>query len=558
LNVWVPAGRYTVTGHIVLNHVTIRGAGPWYTTLHGAGVGLYGDYAAEPDYPSNDDGNAGPSAHVGIYDLAIQGETTNRVDAAQVNGIGGSLGSGSIVQNVWIEHTKVGMWLDGPFSGLHIVGCRIHDVTADGINFHDGISYATVEETDIRNTGDDGLAMWSERHADYNDTFAFNSVRNPILANNFAIYGGHDNSVVGDYGADTLTQGGGIHVGNRFSSVLLSGTTTVSGNTLDRTGEQDPNWNYGVGAIWFYALDAPMKGTINVSNNTLNDSTDEAYQFTSDGNYAITNVTVTGDTVNKVGTFVVQIQTSGSATFRDVVAHDIGIAGVDDCYNTTGTHAFVLTADTGDDTWANSRGCYALGGLGTDVGTATPVAQPTWTPAPVPPAPQTVWLQNKGNGQYVTYDPTTNVARFTPTLDPNDLNEQWLVVSFNGKLHICSVTNKEPYGPGQDTACWSEQAWTDSVQPTPPGAPAPGSDRHLPYIRVGSTYDSWGSNQFSLIDQGDGYDQIKVTGWYNDLVDSSAGYGYADVTYTPSSPANAEWKVIPVGGTATPTSAPGP
>jgi hypothetical protein len=73
---------------------------------------------------------------------------------------------------------------------------------------------------------------------------------------------------------------------------------------------------------------------------------------------------------------------------------------------------------------------------------------------------------------------------------------------------------------------------------------------------VGSTYNTWGSNQFSLIDQGDGYDQIKVTGWYNDLVDSSAGYGYADVTYTPSSPANAEWQVIqaPAAPTSTPTS----
>lgn len=728
LNVWVPAGVYTVTGHIILNHVTIRGAGPWYTTLHGAGVGLYGDYAGGQGYPSNADGNPGASEHVGIYDLAIQGETTNRVDREQVNGIGGSLGSGSVIQNVWIEHTKVGMWFDGPFSGLLIVNCRVHDTTADGINFHNGISNATVEQTDIRNTGDDGLAMWSENNPDFNDAFLYNSVRNPILANNFAIYGGHDNSVSHNHGADTVTQGGGIQVANRFGSVLLSGTTTVSGNTLDRTGQQDPNWNFGVGAIWFYASDGPMNGTVDVSNNTLNDSTDEAYQFTSDSNDAITNVTVTGDRINKAGTFAVQIQTSGAATFRNVVASGLGVAGVDDCYNTAGTKVFVLTADTGDDTWANSRGCYTLNGLGTDVGTATPIAQPTYTPAPVPPAPQTVWLENRANGQFltydaansradftstlnpndpkqqwvisafggsvhicsasttgtagcmanqdpsgnqvnyvhvgliynvwssarwtispgpetgysyiqngwqsnlyagsaqnlgyadmetlgsptaaewailpvsngtptvgptptsapptntptstplpaptstpvgtavwlrnrgnnqfVTYDPTTNVARFTSTVDAADPKAQWSLVNFNGKLHICSVTNTEPYGPGQDTACWSEQAWTDTVQPTPPGAPPPGPDGHIPYIRVGSTYDGWGSNQFSLIDQGNGYDQIRVSGWYNDLVDSSAGYGYADVTYNPSSPANAQWQVLPVSAGLPPESTP--
>jgi len=722
-SVWIPAGSFTVTGHIMLNNVTVRGAGPWYTTLHGLGVGLYGDYAAGQGYPSNADGNPEGSAHVGIYDLAIQGETTNRDDPAQVNGIGGSLGAGSVIQNVWIEHTKVGMWLDGPSTGLLVVGCRVHDVTADGINLHDGVSHTTVEETDIRNTGDDGLAMWSEKNADDTDTFAYNSVRNPILANNFAIYGGHDNSIAHNYGADTLTQGGGIQVANRFNAVFLSGDTTVADNTLDRTGEQDPNWNFGVGAIWFYASDAPMTSTISVSDNTLNDSTDEAYQFTSDSDYAITNVTVNGGTINKAGTFAVQVQTSGAATFTNVVAHDLGVAGVDDCYNTSGADAFVLTAATGDDTWATSRGCYTLGGLGTGVGTATPVAQPTYTPAPVTPAPRTVWLENKangqyltydaansraafsatldpsatkqqwvlsyfggsehicsaaatgtagcmanqdpngnqvsyvhvgliynvwtsarwtilpgadagysyiqnvwqpalyagsaqnlgyadmetlgspataewailpisggtptatttptsgsptstpattssptatatppaagtpvwllnrGNGQYVTYDPTTNVARFTAVVDPSDQKAQWRLAPFNGKLHICSVTNTEPYGPGQDTACWSEQAWTDTVQPTPPAGPTPGPDGHLPYIRVGSTYDSWSSNQFSLVDQGDGYVQIKVTGWYNDLVDSSAGYGYADVTYTPSAPANAEWQVVPVGTT---------
>jgi len=732
LNVWVPAGTYTVTGHIILNHVTIRGAGPWYTTLHGLGVGLYGDYAAGQDYPSNADGNPGASTGVGIYDLAIQGETTNRDDPAQVNGIGGSLGAGSVIQNVWIEHTKVGIWLDGPSTGLLVVGCRVHDVTADGINLHNGVSHTTVEESDFRNTGDDGLAMWSERNADYNDSFAYNSVRNPILANNFAIYGGHDNSIAHNYGADTLTQGGGIHVANRFSSVLLSGVTTIAGNTLDRTGQQDPNWNFGVGAIWFYASDAPMNGTITVSDNTLNDSTDEAYQFTSDSDYAITNVTVTGDRINKAGTFAVQIQTSGAATFTNVVANNLGVAGIDDCYNTSGANAFVLTAVTGDETWATSRGCYTLGGLGTDVGTATPVAQATYTPAPVTPAPRTVWLENKangqfltydaansraafsatlnprdpnqqwvlsyfggsehicsaaatgtngcmanqdpngnqvsyvhvgliynvwssarwtispgadagysyiqnvwqpalyagsaqnlgyadmetlgspataewavlpiengaptavptatigsptstpttappatstatpaptstpvwllnrGNGQYVTYDPTTNVARFTAAPSPSDQKAQWRLVSFNGKVHICSVTSTQPYGPGQDTACWSEQAWTDTVQPTPLGAPTPSSDGHLPYIRVGSTYDGWGSNQFSLVDQGDGYVQIKASGWYNDLVDSSAGYGYADVTYTPSAAANAEWQVAPVGGAPLPTVAPTP
>src|SRR5262249_52023660 len=39
---WIPPGTYTVTRHIVVDKVTIRGAGPWYSVLHGNGVGVYG------------------------------------------------------------------------------------------------------------------------------------------------------------------------------------------------------------------------------------------------------------------------------------------------------------------------------------------------------------------------------------------------------------------------------------------------------------------------------------------------------------------------------------
>ena len=84
-----------------------------------------------------------------------------------------------MVQNVWIEHTKVGMWLDGPFSGLLIVGSRIHDTTADGINLHGGVTSSTITNSDIRNTGDDGIALWADSSigADAQDTGAGSTTR---------------------------------------------------------------------------------------------------------------------------------------------------------------------------------------------------------------------------------------------------------------------------------------------------------------------------------------------------------------------------------------------
>ncbi|GAA3310118.1 hypothetical protein GCM10020295_76340 [Streptomyces cinereospinus] len=175
--VWIPPGTFTVTRHLIVDRVTMRGSGPWYSVLRGDRVGVYGNYAP----------NASSDVH--LADFAIFGEVKERNDSDQVNGIGGALAN-STVDNVWIQHTKVGAWLDGPFDGLRMSRLRILDVTADAVNFHEGITNSSVTDSYVRGTGDDGLAMWSERHANADNAFARNTVRAPALANNIAIYGG--------------------------------------------------------------------------------------------------------------------------------------------------------------------------------------------------------------------------------------------------------------------------------------------------------------------------------------------------------------------------------
>jgi Pectate lyase superfamily protein len=349
VGLYIPPGTYTVTDHIILNDVTIRGAGPWYTVLHGAGVGLYGDYAANANvgYPANADGHRLASANVQVYDLAIQGETTDRVDSAQVNGFGGALGGNSMIQNVWIEHTKVGMWFDGPFSDLLVIGCRMRDLTADGLNLHDGIGNVTVEQSQIRNSGDDGLALWSDNDPDSNDVFRNNTVQAPYLANNIAIYGGHQNSILNNYLTDTLTQGGGINIGNRdygSAVVPLSGTILVDGNLLRRTGQVDPNWGYGVGAIWFYAQTQNITAKIAVSNDEIDDSTQEAIQFI--GNEAIMNVAFDHVTIHGAATFAFQVQSDVTASFSHVTATHLGVAGIYNCGN-----VFTMRRGPGNTGW---------------------------------------------------------------------------------------------------------------------------------------------------------------------------------------------------------------
>ncbi|MGH3266691.1 MAG: discoidin domain-containing protein [Trebonia sp.] len=321
--VYVPPGNFTVTAHLIVNNVTLTGAGEWYSVLGGNGVGVFGDLPPHP------------STNVHLSNFAIFGQVNARVDAEDFMGIGGGL-QDSTIRDVWIQHTQAGIWMTGPSTNLKVSGVRIQDTVADGINFDGGITDSSVTNSFIRNTGDDGIALWSNGVADTNDIVSHDTVEVPILANNFAIYGGGGNSIVNDYGTDTVTQGGGIQVGNRFSAVPLSGRTTIDNNTLVRTGTLDPNWKFGVGAIWFYASDGEdMTGTVNVDRNTILDSPYDAFGFVGDyipattpPAYAVDNVHIDDDIVRNVGTFVFQLQSAGS---DDTISHVVstGTVGLD-------------------------------------------------------------------------------------------------------------------------------------------------------------------------------------------------------------------------------------
>jgi hypothetical protein len=310
--VWIPEGTFRIPGHLILNNVTIRGAGMWRSTVVGAAPGFYGNFA--------------PNASSGVHlaDFAIFGDVQERNDGAQVNGVGGALNN-STVDRLWIEHMKVGAWMDGPFTNLVFTGMRIRNVTADGVNFHNGITNSKVTNSDLRNLGDDGLATWSEQNADANDSFDHNTVQYPILANGIAIYGGHDNFVTDNRVLDAgLTQGGGIHVAQRFASTPL-GRTDVLRNTIIRSGSLDPNWQFGVGALWFDARDASMTGLTNVDNILIQQSPMEAIHFVSGSN--ISNVHINNATVQNTGTWVVQEQVGGAATISNSTATGVGAPG---------------------------------------------------------------------------------------------------------------------------------------------------------------------------------------------------------------------------------------
>ena len=314
--VWVPPGHFRLDGHVQVDRVQIAGAGPWYSVLQGDGVGLYGR-----DAPN-------PSQAVDIHDLAIIGQVNERDDHKALAGIGGAMGGGSGIRNLFIQHVKVGLWLDGPFEGLIVSHVRVLDTTADGLNLHRGVSGVVVEDSFFRNIGDDGIASWAEKLANHDITIRHNTVVAPILANGVAIYGGHDIVVSDNLIADTLTEGGGLHLGNRFDAVPLSGKISLKENMVVRGGSIDPRWHFGIGAVWLFALDAPIKAQIDLRTTTLLDSTEEAVLLFG---RRIDGLAVNGLRVDGAGGSLIELRADGSATLSGVRATGIAEPGVRTC-----------------------------------------------------------------------------------------------------------------------------------------------------------------------------------------------------------------------------------
>ena len=323
LPVYLPPGVYQVNRHIIVDDVTIEGAGTWYTVVKGDGVGFYGKEAA-----------AGGSHRVHLRGFAIEGNVRERIDTDQVNGIGGAM-SDSTIDGLHIRHTKVGLWFDGPMTNLTVTNSIIVDQIADALNFHTGVTNSVVRNVFVRNTGDDGLAMWSETAADAGNVFDHNTVQSPTLANGIAIYGGTDNTVSNNLVADPLREGSGLHAGSRFGAEPFTGRLSFTGNTTVRAGTLDLNWNLGLGAIWFYALDGSIDADIRVTGDHYLDSTYNAIMLVSEWAvkdlYSITGLTFRDVRVDGTGTSVVSARARGSASFADVDARNVGAVGVNNC-----------------------------------------------------------------------------------------------------------------------------------------------------------------------------------------------------------------------------------
>ncbi len=332
--VWIPAGKFINNTRISVSNVEVRGAGIWYTSLQGA---------------NGKGGFLGAGSNVTIADLSISSDSIVRNDAADSPAFEGNFGSGSLIQNVWIEHMKVGFWLGVNTDGLFIVDGRIRDTWADGLNFAGGVKNSTISQFNIRNTGDDSLAMWSDPTwsngvPNINNRFSFNSAQLPMLANAFAIYGGQDNKILDNIGSDTVVSSAGIAISARFSPTPFAGTVEVKRNTLNRTGGFDPGWNTTFGAVWIFSDSIAVNIPIVLDDITLNNSTYDGILMSYSRSFSA--ITLNNIHINGAGAYGINVGSiSGAGNFSNVTVTDAISGGLNASAN------FSITKGEGNSGW---------------------------------------------------------------------------------------------------------------------------------------------------------------------------------------------------------------
>jgi hypothetical protein len=301
---YIPQGTFdSFSRPISAGGVTIRGAGMWYSTING--------YNARFDCWAN---------NCKYYDFAVFGDSTQRLDDATDTAFTGNGSSGVLLENIWVEHTRVGYWTGPGTNGLTIRSSRFRDLFADGINLYGGTSDSVCENNHLRNTGDDALAAWSDTANGYgpdrNNVFRKNYVQLPWKANCFALYGGDGNRIEDNVCADVV-QYPGILLAREFNAHAFTGTTSVARNTLIRAGA----WAYGQeqGALKIHADQADVSG-INVTDLELISPT--YYGVHMQGLASISNVNLSGVSITSPGSgsFFLNWGSRGSLTARGVTA----------------------------------------------------------------------------------------------------------------------------------------------------------------------------------------------------------------------------------------------
>ena len=272
--IYIPAGVFHLrslggdgTGDMLsVKHDVVAGAGVWYSELRGRSAEFRcGEGSCQ------------------FRDFFIYGEIAWRDSTAGgERGFSGGNLNDVVIENVWVEHTRSGLWATGA-NHITVRSVRIRNTTADGVNFSQGTSNSTVERSHFRNTGDDSLASWSrnDRPVNTNNVFRNNTIQLPWKAQCFGIYGGSGIRVQDNLCADSV-QGAGIIISSGFQAHPLT-DLRLERNSVSRCGGFIFDRMHG--AIEIDAYNGPL-ANFSFEGLRLTDPTDSSIRLTGSGSAA--------------------------------------------------------------------------------------------------------------------------------------------------------------------------------------------------------------------------------------------------------------------------------
>ncbi len=264
--VYIPSGQWDLDYRWIVpeSNVTVTGAGIWHTTLYFMnnaqfGGGIYGDGATNitmGNFYINTINN----------DRMDYGEEPSEAPGTPYKIYKAFMGTfaQSYIHDVWQEHFEVGIWM-GDYDhsprniadGTTFTRIRIRNNYADGCNFANGSSNCVLEHSNVRNGGDDGMAVWPDGSGTTvfatNNIFRYNTVEHIYRAGGAALFGGVSHEIHHCIIKDGFA-GSGIRLTTDFSApespkFSNSGLHRIYENTIISCGTSYDLWDRKRGSI---------------------------------------------------------------------------------------------------------------------------------------------------------------------------------------------------------------------------------------------------------------------------------------------------------------------
>jgi len=286
---YIPAGTYYISSKLAIGtassgvgQLTVTGAGIWYTNIQFTNPNVSGGGFSIM---------CAPTGSMNFSNMYLNSMLRSRYDENAIyKCFEDDFGTNSNFHDLWEEHFECGYWVadyaHNPCqiaSGLTIQNNRIRNNLADGVNFCNGTYNSTVTNCNIRNGGDDGLAVWPNNFNGapmaYGDTFTHNTIEFEWRSSGMALYGGSGHQITYNVVED-LYMSAGFRVTTGFSGYQFQNNTgiTLSNNTFICCGTYYDAWGGELGAIDLEASNSSVQN-FTFTNIQVIDALHDGYSF---------------------------------------------------------------------------------------------------------------------------------------------------------------------------------------------------------------------------------------------------------------------------------------